>query len=50
MNNYGSLWSLITAREMGYMEEQGIELDLISFDTGPNIIAPWRAAASTSAT
>ena len=39
MNNYGSLWSLITAREMGYMEEQGIELDLISFDTGPNIIA-----------
>lgn len=39
MNNYGSLWSLITAREMGYMEEQGIELNLISFDTGPNIIA-----------
>ena len=39
MNNYGSLWSLITAREMGYMEEQGIELNLISFDSGPNIIA-----------
>ena len=24
MNNYGSLWSLLAAREMGYFEEQGI--------------------------
>ena len=39
MNNYGSLWSLLAAREMGYFEEQGITLNLISFDTGPNIIA-----------
>ncbi len=39
MNNYGSLWSLIAAREMGYFEEQGITLELTSFDSGPNIIA-----------
>ena len=39
MNNYGSLWSLLAAREMGYFEEQGITLDLYSFDSGPNIIA-----------
>ena len=39
MNNYGSLWSLLAAREMGYFEEQGITLNLISFDSGPNIIA-----------
>lgn len=39
MNNYGSLWSLMTAQQMGYFEEQGITLNLISFDSGPNIIA-----------
>ncbi len=39
MNNYGSLWSLMAAQEMGYFEDQGITLNLISFDSGPNIIA-----------
>ncbi len=39
MNNYGSLWSVMTAKEKGYFEEEGITLELTSFDNGPNIIA-----------
>ena len=39
MNNYGSLWSVMTAKEKGYFEEEGITLNLTSFDNGPNIIA-----------
>ena len=39
MANYGSLWSVITAREKGYFAEEGIEVTLTSFDSGPNIIA-----------
>lgn len=39
MNNYGSLWSIITAQEKGCFEEEGITLNMVSFDNGPNIIA-----------
>ena len=39
MNNYGSLWSVLTAEQMGYMEEQGITLELSSFADGPTIIS-----------
>ena len=39
MNNYGSLWALAAAQELGYFEEEGITLTLTSFDSGPNIIA-----------
>ncbi len=39
MNNYGSLWGLAAALELGYFEEEGITLELTSFDAGPTIIA-----------
>ena len=39
MNNYGSLWSVLTAQQMGYFEEQGITLELSSFADGPTIIS-----------
>ena len=39
MNNYGSLWSLLTAEQMGYFEEQGITLKTQSFADGPTIIS-----------
>ena len=39
MNNYGSLWALAAAQNLGYFEEEGITLELTSFDNGPNIIA-----------
>lgn len=39
MNNYGSLWSVLTAQQMGYFEDQGITLELSSFADGPTIIS-----------
>ena len=39
MNNYGSLWALAAAQNLGYFEEEGITLELTSFDAGPTIIA-----------
>lgn len=45
MPNYGSLWSVITAREMGYFAEEGIEVTLTSFDSGPNIIAAMESGS-----
>lgn len=39
MPNYGSLWSVTTAIEKGYMEEQGITVNMIEFADGPTIIA-----------
>lgn len=45
MNNYGSLWSVLTAEQMGYMEEQGITLELSSFADGPTIISPMESGS-----
>ena len=39
MPNYGSLWSVAAAQAQGYMEEEGITLNLAEFADGPTIIA-----------
>lgn len=39
MNNYGSLWALVSAMELGYFEEEGITVNAQSFGDGPTIIA-----------
>ena len=39
MPNYGSLWSVMTAMEKGYFEEEGIEVKLTEFQDGPMIIS-----------
>lgn len=45
MNNYGSLWSVLTADQMGYMEEMGITLELSSFADGPTIISAMESGS-----
>ena len=45
MNTYGSLWSVLTAEQMGYMEEQGITLELSSFADGPTIISAMESGS-----
>ena len=45
MANYGSMWSLLTARELGYFAEEGIEVTLTQFDSGPNIIAAMESGS-----
>lgn len=39
MPNYGSLWAVIAARELGYFAEENLEVTLTSFQDGPTIIA-----------
>ena len=39
MPNYASLWSVLTAIDQGYFEEEGLEVNLIEFADGPTIIA-----------
>ena len=39
MPNYGSLWAVEAAIHMGYLEEEGIEVNLVEFADGPTIIA-----------
>lgn len=39
MPNYGSLWSVMTAKEKGYFDEEGITVKLVEFQDGPTIIA-----------
>ena len=39
MNNYGSLWALVSAMELGYFEEEGLTVNTQSFADGPTIIA-----------
>ena len=39
MPNYGSLWSVTTAAEKGYFEEEGITVNMVEFADGPTIIA-----------
>lgn len=39
MPNYGSLWAVVAARELGYFTEEGLDVTLTSFQDGPTIIA-----------
>lgn len=39
MPNYGSLWSIENAIAQGYLEEEGITVNLVEFQDGPTIIA-----------
>ena len=39
MPNYGGLWSLMTAKEKGFFEEEGLNVTMTQFEDGPNIIA-----------
>lgn len=45
MPNYGSLWSVITAKEKGYLEEEGITVELVEFADGPTIIAAMESGS-----
>lgn len=45
MPNYGSLWSVTTAREKGYFEEEGITVNLVEFADGPTIIAAMESGS-----
>lgn len=39
MPNYGSLWSVLNAKEQGFLAEEGITVNLVEFADGPTIIA-----------
>ena len=39
MPNYGGLWSLMTAKEKGSFEEEGLNVTMTQFEDGPTIIA-----------
>lgn len=39
MPNYASLWSVLTGIEQGCFAEEGLNVKLVEFDNGPNIIA-----------
>ena len=45
MPNYGSLWAVTTAMEKGYFEEEGITVNLTSFQDGPTIIAAMESGS-----
>ena len=45
MPNYGSLWSVMTAIEQGYFAEEGITVNLIEFQDGPNIISAMESGS-----
>ena len=38
MPNYGGLWSLMTAKEKGFFEEEGLNVTMTQFEDGPTII------------
>ena len=38
MPHYGGLWSLMTAKEKGFFEEEGLNVTLTQFEDGPTII------------
>lgn len=45
MPNYGSLWSIVNAIDQGYLEEQGIKVNLVEFQDGPTIIAAMESGS-----
>ena len=45
MPNYGSLWSVLTAKEKGYFEEVGITVEMVEFADGPTIIAAMESGS-----
>ena len=45
MPNYGSLWAVTTAMEKGYFAEEGIKVNLTSFQDGPTIIAAMESGS-----
>lgn len=45
MPNYGSLWSVMTAKDKGYFEEEGITVNLLEFADGPTIIAAMESGS-----
>lgn len=45
MPNYASLWSIVNAIEQGYMEEEGITVNLTEFQDGPTIIAAMESGS-----
>lgn len=45
MPNYGSLWSVETAIQKGYFEEEGITVNLVEFADGPTIIAAMESGS-----
>ena len=45
MPNYGSLWAVVAARELGYFTEEGLEVNLTSFQDGPTIISAMESGS-----
>ena len=45
MPNYASLWSAVTGVNMGYFEEEGLNVKLIEFPDGPTIIAAMESGS-----
>ncbi|MDO4787985.1 MAG: ABC transporter substrate-binding protein [Johnsonella sp.] len=45
MPNYGSLWAVQNAIAKGYMEEEGIKVNLVEFQDGPTIIAAMESGS-----
>ena len=45
MPNYGSLWAITTAQNLGILEKYGISVNLYEFDNGPNIIAAMESGS-----
>lgn len=45
MPNYGSLWSVLTAKEKGYFDEVGITVEMVEFADGPTIIAAMESGS-----
>ena len=45
MPNYGSLWAVVAARELGYFTEEGLEVNLTSFQEGPTIISAMESGS-----
>ena len=45
MPNYGSLWSVLTAKEKGFFEEVGITVEMVEFADGPTIIAAMESGS-----
>ncbi len=45
MPNYGSLWSIMNAIDQGYLEEEGITVNLTEFQDGPTIIAAMESGS-----